>query len=239
MQITTENKSKMVVSLEVVNATNDTHELVPALDRLQEQYGRQPEQIVADGGYATRENVEAAEGRNVHLVTSWKDDASREAGAIKRNALDPEFAPSQFKMMAEGKQLQCPAGTMLVQITIRIHHGQTYLVFQAQPEQCGACLHRSRCLKEGETTRRVERVSESDAMKGFLERQQQPAIQELYKRRKAVAEFPQLRFKGNWGVRQFTVRGLAKVNREAIWIALAHHVSQWFRLSWIPRLATI
>ena len=137
---------------------------------------------MADGGYATRENVEAAASRNVELVMCWKDDASREAGAIKRNGLDPEFAPSQFQLLADGKQLQCPAGATLAPITTRIHHGQTCLVFQAQPEQCGACLHGARCLKEGEVARRVERVCESDTMKAFLERQQQPAIQELYKR---------------------------------------------------------
>jgi transposase len=92
MQITTEAKSKMVVSIEVVNEVNDTQQLVPALDRVQEQYGAQPEQIVADGGYATRENVEAAESRQVELVAPWKDNESREAGARKTNDLDPEFA---------------------------------------------------------------------------------------------------------------------------------------------------
>jgi hypothetical protein len=68
VQFTTEASSKMVVGIEVVNAANDTHELIPALDRMQEQYGVQPEQIVADGGYATRENVETTEQRQVQLV---------------------------------------------------------------------------------------------------------------------------------------------------------------------------
>jgi transposase len=239
VQITTEASAKMVVGIEVVNAANDTQELVPALDRVKEQYGSQPEQMVADGGYATRENVEATEQRQVRLVAPWKDDASREAGARKTNELDPEFAPSQFRMLGEGEQLQCPAGQLLVQIKTHTHHGQTYAVYEAQPEQCGACVHRARCLKPEATARRVERVCESEAMKAYLARQQQQDIQELYKTRKAIAEFPQLRFKGNWGLRQFSVRGLAKVNREAIWIALAHNVSQWFRLRWIPRLATI
>lgn len=239
VQMTTETKSKMVVGIEVVNEVNDTQQLVPALDRVKEQYGSQPEQMVTDGGYATRENVEAAESRQVQLVAPWKDDESREAGARKANGLDPEFAPSQFKMMTEGKELQCPAGHTLVQIKTRIHHEQIYGVYEARQEDCTGCLHRARCLKEGEAARRVERVCESEAMKAYLERQQQPAIQELYKTRKAVAEFPQLRFKGNWGFRQFSVRGLAKVNGEAIWIALAYNVSQWFRLSWMPRLATI
>ena len=238
VQITTEAKSKIVVSIAVVNEANDTHELVPALDRVREQYRVQPQQIVADGGYATRENVEAVESRRVQLVAPWKDDASREAGARKTNGLDPKFAPSQFKIITEGKELQCPAGNVLAQIKTHIHHGQTYAVFQAQQEHCDACTYRARCLKKDEPARRVERVRESDAMRAYLARQQQPAIQELYRTRKAVAEFPQLRFKGNWGLRQFSVRGLAKVNREAIWIALAHNLSQWFRLRWIPRLAT-
>lgn len=238
VQITTEAKSKMVVGIEVVNQANDTQELVPALDRVQEQYGVQPEQMVADGGYATRENVEATESRQVQLVAPWKDDASREAGARKTNELDPEFAPSKFRIMEEGKELQCPAGNVLVQIKTHIHHGQTYGVYQAQREHCAACIHQGRCLKQNEVARQVERVCESDAMKAYLARQQQPAIQELYRTRKAIAEFPQLRFKGNWGLRQFSVRGLAKVNREAIWIVLAYNVSQWFRLRWIPQLAT-
>lgn len=238
VQITTEAKSKMVIGIGVVNEANDTHELVPALDRVREKYGAQPERMVADGGYATRENVEAAESRQVQLVAPWKDDASREAGARKTNELDPEFAPSQFKMMVQDQELQCPAGNTLVRIKTRIHHGQTYVVYQAQQQHCAACSHQARCLKQDEAARRVERVRESDAMRAYLARQQQPAIQELYKTRKAVAEFPQLRFKGNWGLRQFMVRGLAKVNREAIWIALAYNVSQWFRLRWVQRLAT-
>ena len=127
----------------------------------------------------------------------------------------------------------------LVPIKTHLHHGQTYVVYLAQEQHCAACPQRALCLKEGESARRVERVRESEAMQTYLARQEQPAIQELYRTRKAVAEFPQLRFKGNWGIRQFSVRGLAKVNREAIWIALAHNVSQWFRLSWIPQLATI
>jgi hypothetical protein len=87
-----------------------------------------------------------------------------------------------------------------VQIKTRIHHGQTYVVYEARPEACNACPHRARCLKPEEAARRVERVREGDAMKAYLARQQQPDIQQLYKTRKAVAEFPQLRFKGQLGL---------------------------------------
>jgi transposase len=237
VQITTETASKLVVSIEVVNAANDTQELIPALDRVKEQYGCQPEQIVADGGYATRDNVEATTERNVELVAPWKEDASREAGARATNQLDPQFAPSQFQILDEGQQLRCPAGQTLVSIRTHKHHGQRYVVYEASSEDCGRCEHQPRCLKPEQQARRVERVCESDTMKAWLARQQQTEWQQRYKRRKAVAEFPQLRFKGNWGLRRFLVRGLVKVNCEAIWIAMAFNVSQWFRLKWMPRVA--
>src|SRR5260370_633998 len=95
VQITTEAKSKMVVGIEVVNEGTDTHQLVPALDRVREHYGAQPERIVADGGYATRENVETTESRQGQLWAPWKDDTSREAGARKTDELDPAVAPSR------------------------------------------------------------------------------------------------------------------------------------------------
>lgn len=237
VQITTEAASKLVVSIEVVNAGNDTQQLIPALDRVNQQYGRYPGQIVTDGGYATRDNVEATAERQVELVAPWKDDASREAGARTSNGLDPEFAPSQFQRLNDGEQLVCPAGQRLIEIRTRTHHGQQYVVYEAKPEQCEGCEYRRRCLKPEQRARRVERVSESDTMKAWLAKQQQPEWQQMYKARKVVAEFPQLRFKGNWGLRRFLVRGLAKVNCEAIWIALAFNVSQWFRLKWAPQLA--
>ena len=230
VQITTEAASKMVVSVDVVNAANDTQELIPALDRVQEQYGKRPERIVADGGYATRENVAAAAERDVDLVAPWKDDASREAGARTTNRLDPAFAPSQFVILGQGAQLQCPAGRMLAPTGTRTHHGQKYVVYEASPEDCDGCGDRTRCLKPDQTARRVDRLDESDTMKAWLDRQHEPERQQIYKTRKAVAEFPQLRFKGNWGLRGFMVRGLTKVSCEAVWIALAYNVSQWFHL---------
>jgi hypothetical protein len=77
----------------------------------------------------------------------------------------------------------------------------------------------------------VEKVVESPAMRAYLERMKQPEIQELYKRRSEVAEFPHLWTKAIRGLKRFRVRGLVKVEKETIWMTLSYNIQQWMRLS--------
>ena len=110
VQVTTEAQSRMIVGIGVTTAANDTQELMPALEKVKENSGRLPEQVIADNGYATRSNVEQTSQQNVELVAPWKDDASREAGACKRNGIEAGFEPSAFRPQRGGKKLRCPAG---------------------------------------------------------------------------------------------------------------------------------
>jgi transposase len=58
VQVTTEAQSRMIVGIGVTTAANDTQELMPALERVKENCGELPQQMIADNGYATRNNVE-------------------------------------------------------------------------------------------------------------------------------------------------------------------------------------
>ena len=72
-------------------------------------------------------------------------------------------------------------------------------------------------------------------MQAYLEGMREEETAQLYKRRKEVGEFPQLRMKGNWEWRRFSVRGLVKAGREAMWAAIAYNIEQWIRICWKPR----
>ena len=67
-------------------------------------------------------------------------------------------------------------------------------------------------------------------MRAYLTRMKRPEVQQLYKRRCEVAEFPHLWAKGVKGWRRFSVRGLVKAGMEALWVALAYNVVQWMRV---------
>ena len=108
-----------------------------ALEKVKENCGALPQQIIADNGYATRSNVEQTSEQKVELIAPWKEDRSREAGACARNGIEAEFAPSEFRMQRGGKKLTCPAGKTLVVIGQKTHHGVLRQVFAARPAEIG------------------------------------------------------------------------------------------------------
>jgi transposase len=230
VQITTEAQSGMIVGVGVTTAANDTQELMPALERAEANCGELPETIIADNGYATRSNVEETTAQGVALVSPWKEDSSREAGACARNGIESEFAPSVFRPQYGGKSLKCPTGKVLVVIQEKIHHGLPTKVYQARRSDCSRCRHRKACCGASGEPRRVQRVVESPAMKQYLGRMKRPEIRKLYKKRSQIAEFPHMWAKAVKGWRRFSVRGLIKAGIEALWVALAYNVTQWTRL---------
>ena len=54
----------------------------------------------------------------------------------------------------------------------------------------------------------------------------------IYKTRAQVAETPNLWIKEKFKLRQFRVRGLAKVEMEALWACLTYNIRVWMRLCW-------
>lgn len=230
VQITTEAQSRMIVGIGVTTAANDTQELMPALEQVKANCGVLPERVIADNGYATRENVEQSSAQNVELIAPWKSAQSRGAGACKVNGIEAEFAPSAFRTQRGGRKLTCPAGKTLVVIQQKNHHGVRWNVFEAKAADCQRCQWKRRCCGERSGARRVERVIESVAMKKYLARMKQPEARQLYRRRSEIAEFPQMWFKGVKKWSRFSVRGLIKAGLEAVWVAMAYNVAQWTRL---------
>jgi transposase len=231
VQVTTEAKSRVIVGIGVSTAANDTHELMPAIERAKVNCGELPERVIADNGYATRSNVEQTSQTGVDLIAPWKDDGSREAGACARNGIAAEFAPSAFRVQCGGKKLTCPAGKDLVVIKGGTHHGIPRNVFEARVSDCRRCRYRKECCGEREGPRRIERRIESPAMKQYLNRMKRPEVIGLYKKRSEIAEFPHLWAKGVKRWTRFSVRGIVKAGIEALWVALAYNVAQWMRLS--------
>ena len=230
MQVITEAQSRIIVNVGVTNEGNDLHQLGPALDRMAEQGMAAPQTMIADNGYATRENVECTAERKVELIAPWKDDLARQAGSCTRHGIDKEFAAGVFQKQARGQQLLCPAGKTLTILQQKVHHGMRQNVFQAQARDCSRCPWLRQCCGQRGGPRRIEVPIESKAMRDYLARMKRRAVKKLYKKRAEVAEFPNLWIKGVQQLRRFSVRGLVKVGIEALWIALAYNISQWIRL---------
>jgi transposase len=230
MQVSTEAKSRIIVAIGLTTEANDTQQLTPALERMKQTCGKLPEQVIADNGYATRENVEQSTAQKVVLIAPWKEAESREAGACQRNGIAPEYAPSAFRMQRGGKKLTCPAGKTLVVVGQKKFHGVMNHVFQAAASDCRRCRLREQCCGGRGGPREIRRPVESAAMKEYLSRMKRPEVKEQYQKRSEVAEFPHMWVKAVKGWRRFSVRGTVKAAMEATWVALAYNVAQWMRL---------
>lgn len=237
VQVSTEAQSRMIVGIGVTTSANDTQELMPALEKVKENCGALPQQVIADNGYATRQNVEQTSEQNIELIAPWKEDASREAGACARNGIAAEFSPSAFRAERGGKKLTCPAGKTLVMIQQKVQHGMQRNVFQARAGDCGRCRFQKQCCGKRGGPREVTRSVETRVMKQYLARMKRPEVRQLYRKRSEIAEFPHLWAKAVKGWRRFSVRGVVKAGMEAVWVALAYNVAQWMRVQQVESVA--
>jgi hypothetical protein len=230
LQVTSEVQSRMIVAVGLTGDHNDLHQLIPALEQIEQSGLATPQTIIADSGYATRHNVEQTAERNVELIAPWKSDAARQAGACARAGIAKEFATTAFQRQGCGQELLCPAGKTLVTIGEKKHHGVIRTIFQAQAKDCKSCQFLKPCCGYRGGPRRVELSVESKAMSDYLARMKRRAVKTLYRKRCEIAEFPHLWIKGVQRLRQFSVRGLVKAGTEALWMALAYNVTQWLRI---------
>ena len=75
------------------------------------------------------------------------------------------------------------------------------------------------------------RVEESAVVIAFREKMASEEAQAQYRLRGRIVEFCHAWIKSKLGLRQFHVRGLAKVQSEMLWACLTYNLQQWIRLS--------
>jgi transposase len=62
VQFSTDTATQIVVSVDVINGGSDFDQLVPAVQRIQKQHGKTPQEMLVDGGFAKREAIEEVAG---------------------------------------------------------------------------------------------------------------------------------------------------------------------------------
>jgi len=237
LQLSTDAQQTVIVSVEVTQQGSDIEQLQPALERLQQEAGQAPRQVLVDGGYTSRENIMAMAAQGVDLIGPPLDGQKQKETLYQIRGVAPEFRPEAFRYDAATDGYLCPAGKTLRYKSKHTLVGQTKYTYVATDSDCAACTHKPRCCATSKSGRSVTRGVDAPEMAAFRTKMQTAAAKAVYRKRGAVAEFPHLWIKQKFGVRQFSVRGLRKVRIEAHWMALTYNIQQWIRLCWRPKLA--
>ncbi len=231
-QITTDAESKVIVAASLTQDANDMYCLEPAIDLVKQNMGREPEQVVADGGYTTRDNIMRMKQRDIDFIGSLGDQAARQAAAVKARGIDARFAPQFFILQPESKTLQCPAGKQLKYITRNTVRGDLYHRYRAAGSDCGGCQYQPQCCPRRPQKGRAVglRVEETADIASFRSRMETAEAKAIYRQRGAIAEFPNAWIKDKIGLRKFSLRGKVKAGIELTWACLTYNAMIWIRV---------
>jgi transposase len=234
-QITTDAAHGLIVGVAVTQEANDSAQLLPAVDRVEQQLKKKPQQLVADGGYTTRDNIEKLAGREIDFRGSmrWENVPS---GASLPNRLPP----SAFLYQPERNRYVCPEGKVLhPQGRRQKRPGLIYYRYEAEAGDCQICPRKPECCPENaKRGRSVVRPEESPVVSAFRRKMASEEAQSQYRRRGRVVEFCHAWIKSKLGLRQFHVRGLVKVQMEMLWACLTYNLQHWIRLRKLETVAS-
>jgi len=74
VQFATDTASGIIVGVDVVSAGNDSEQLPPMLDQLDQRYGRVPPESLVDGGFAGLQAIEAADAKGSAVFAPLKEE---------------------------------------------------------------------------------------------------------------------------------------------------------------------
>lgn len=240
VQLSTDAAHGLIIGVGISQSSSDYGELVDAVQQVEQNMGKLPQQVVTDGGFTSRENVLAMADKKVDLIGSLNDHDAQMAGQMLRRGVKEAFYPHAFTYEEALDMYRCPAGELLRHEGQENRIGVIHHRYRAAASVCVSCRFKAQCCPQNETKgRAITRDIEAPAVRAFIDKMKTDAAKAIYRLRGAVAEFPNAWIKAKLGLRQFHVRGHLKTGMETLWACLTYNIQQWMRLRWRVQLNTV
>jgi transposase len=229
-QISTDAANGLILEATVTQEANDSAQLLPAVERITDRLEKKPQQMVADGSYTTRDNIEKMAGQEIDFLGSMGRE-EMPSGTTTPNRIPPDA----FLYQPETNRYVCPEGKLLRpqgRFNNKKMKGLVAYRYEAKSSDCAACIRKPECCPENRSRGRgLLRRVENPAIVAFREKMASQEAQAQYRRRGRVVEFCHAWIKSKLGLRQFHVRGMLKVASELLWACLTYNLQQWIRLN--------
>jgi transposase len=220
VQIAVDDKHKLIVASDVVNAGNDTGQLYAMAQAAKQALGVAALTATADAGYYNGQTLKACEDDAITAYVPPPDRGHR----LKAQG---RFSIEDFRYDAAADPYRCPAGAELRPMhgLKRQASGKMAIRYASRRSVCRVCTLRGRCLANKGARREIERWTHEDVIERHQARMQ-VAGEAMMRRRKALAEHPFGTLKCRAGYRHFLVRGFAKVRGEWSLMALCYNFTR-------------
>lgn len=230
VQISTDAKAGIIVGLGVVQSASDQGELPEAIERIEENMNDLPKQMVVDGGYSTGETIIYVGEKGIDLIGVFPEESEITAGRFEQRGIASEYRPEAFLYDGTANCYTCPAGKTLKYTGKQERGGRLRYIYQAS--DCSGCPNKKQCCPAAQRGRSIIRTELMPAVAAFKSKMETDEAKQIYRQRAQVAEFSNAWLKSKIGLRQFRLRGKAKVLCETMWACLTYNIQQWIRLRW-------
>jgi transposase len=220
-QISVDVDQQIIVGQHLSLNANDKQEVGPALTALQDTTGRLPDQISADNGYFSGNNLQALEQQAVNAYLAPGKGETTPLSPLE--AQERKLVKADFAYNETDDTYTCPGGQTLPVVR---HGVDGHKVYQGQSEVCAECPYFKRCCQSQKGEARTLNTDDQEPFRQRMrEKMRQPAAKAVYRQRKTIVEpvFGQIK---NRGFRGFSVRGKDKVAGEFSLVCATHNLKK-------------
>jgi len=259
--LATDAKSGFVLDAQVIAGNDEPSTVLPAIEHVEENFGRKPDELVADSGFNSGPNLRGLAEQDVTPLMPPRQAADASAarrpdpagpvpeadrGRLPVNPQSKTLDRAAFVYDPAADRYHCPMGRPMERTEDKPYdrHGTrgTYRVYESPG--CGGCPLAGICLGQGKASaeqgkasagkarvRRVCRDEYEELRERMAERMQSEAGRAAYRRRGPVAEAAFATLKAVMDFRQYLLRGLEKVRIETDWAVTALNLAKLVRLT--------
>lgn len=224
VQMTVDDKHKLIIDHEVTNEVNDENLLSKMGKRAKEVLGVEELEVLADKGYYNAVEIkECVENGITPYIPETKPRVSKEA--------DANFYKSKFKYNKEKDVYECPGGSELSFRKKVRHDGKVMKLYKTK--ECSSCELKDRCTQNKEG-RIIYRWEDEEILEEMRERVKRDY--EKVKRRGEIIEHPFGTIKRPFNQGYMLMKGIDKVGAEIGLSVLVYNITRVINIVGISKL---
>jgi transposase len=229
LQLLRDLDSPLIFAYDVLTQPNDNGVLEPMVERMADQTGRKPRQLLVDSGYVSLQHLEFCAMAGITLYGPCQENDFSQAGGKKPQSNQHTQLPKNaFRWLPEERAYCCPEGhelRFLRQQTQRRAEGTVTLdLYLCAPEHCLRCPQQAACTPTPHKGRSVSRLQNEELLDALRARMQTDDAKQLYRLRSRTVELNYADLKEHRGLRRFHGRGRHKALAEVGLLVLVHNL---------------
>ena len=241
VQSAVDEKSKLIVAIDVVRDSNDSHQLINMSDKVEEvkkEVGFENVSTikVADPGYYSAQEIMGAEDKGDNTYVSNPEDESKKKGKNKGKSIpSEEYSIDKFKYDKKEDIYICPEGERVKRINNKPRKLRGRLILKYICRGCKVCDKRFLCTKSAKG-RMIQVYIRKEEMDKYKDKIRSEEGKKLIEKRKEICEHPFGTIKRSLGYNYFLLKGREKVLTEFSMISLVYNIKRVLNMFDVKKL---